>query len=97
MFEILNGVRRAKAAELHGVTFVVAKVYDTDGRLVELRDVPLTDLRSPKAVLDLTASALEAIRFRRLQSLLFAGIVLDPIEVTPGATGTPIPDVMVIT
>jgi hypothetical protein len=96
-FEILNGVRRAKVAELLGHTHVPAEILDADGRLIEARDIPLDSLFSPKDILDLRASPVALIRFRRLQSLMFGGIRLDPIEVTSGGRGTPLAAVQVLT
>ncbi|HVK16930.1 MAG TPA: hypothetical protein VM533_08265 [Fimbriiglobus sp.] len=96
-FQVLNGVRRAKAAESVGHTNISAAILDQDGRLVEVRLLPLDSLLSPKGILDLRSSAVALIRFRRLQSLLLAGVSLDPIEVMPGNHGTPLAAVQVLT
>ena len=96
-FQILNGVRRAKAAESVGHTDIPAAIFDQDGRLIEVRSLPLDSLVSPKDILDLRSTAVALIRFRRLQSLLLSGANLDPIEVTPGSHGTPLAAVQVLT
>lgn len=96
-FEILNGVRRAKAAERLGHTHILAAILDPNGRVIETRDIPLDNLLSPKDILNLQASPVALIRFRRAQSLLLAGIKMDPIEVTSGNRGTPLAAVQVLT
>src|SRR4051794_1661666 len=96
-FEILSGVRRAKAAESVGRATVTAEVLDPGGRLIAVRELPLTVLLSPKGILDLRSRAADLIRFRRLQSLLLAGVTLDPIQVQPGTRGTPLVAVQVLT
>lgn len=96
-FEILSGVRRAKAADSVGRSDIRAAVLDPNGRLIDVRPIPLAALFSPKDILDLRSRAVELIRFRRLQSLLLAGVELDPIEVTPGRRGTPLAAVQVLT
>jgi hypothetical protein len=96
-YEIQNGVRRAKAAESLGHTSVRAEIVDADGHRVDERELPLDCLLSPKGILDLRSRSVDLIRFRRLQSLLLAGVTLDPIQVTPGARGTPLAAVQVLT
>jgi hypothetical protein len=96
-YVINSGVRRAKAAELAGHTTITAEVYDPSGPLIGVRDIPLAQLLSRKAILDLRSDVRELIRFRRLQSLILAGVVLDPIEVEPGTVGTPLSAVQVLT
>ena len=95
-FVIRNGVRRAKVSEALGRDRIVAIVYNQSGARVETRELDLVDLLSPKDVLDLTI-AVEWIRYRRLESLLLAGVVLDPIEVVAGNSGIPISQVQVLT
>lgn len=46
-FEILEGVRRAKAADLAGHIELRAEILDRSGRLIATADVPLSALRSP--------------------------------------------------
>jgi hypothetical protein len=96
-YEIRSGVRRAKATQLTGRSTITANLYDPAGALIGTRDIPLDQLFSPKAIPDLRSDVKELIRFRRLQSLLLAGVTLDPIEVEPGTKGTPLAAVQVLT
>jgi len=52
-FQILDGVRRSKAAELAGNATIRAEILGSGGKVVE---IPLDALRSPKGVIDATTS-----------------------------------------
>jgi hypothetical protein len=47
-FQIIDGVRRAKAAELQGHTTILAEVLSAQGTLESTTRVPIGALRSPK-------------------------------------------------
>src|SRR5438105_2496469 len=97
LFEILEGVRRAKLYFLTGRATVGVEVYTPDGAtLIEVRDVPVADLLSPKPVIDLTANLGDKIRFLRLENAVARGTVLPRLCVSRGGRGTPIKDVLVI-
>jgi hypothetical protein len=85
-FEILDGVRRAKAAEMAGKPTIGAEVIGSGGKVVE---VPIEALRSPKAGIDATGSALPRWLSTLKQTL--SGAEPPPILVQPGVRGTPIP------
>jgi hypothetical protein len=90
LFEILDGVRRAKAAELAGMTTIKAEVLGMSGQTI---DVPIEALLSPKAAIDATGAGLG--RWLTTLQQTSAGSVPPPILVQPGARGTPIPDVRI--
>ena len=46
-YEIVDGVRRAKAAELLGRSHIHARIVDIDGNTIAEADVPLDALHSP--------------------------------------------------
>lgn len=90
-YEILDGVRRSKAAEIAGLGTIRAEVIGTGGQTI---DLTIDALRSLKSVIDAsTASALS----RWLDTLrrTTAGSEPPPILVQPGTRGTPNRDVTV--
>jgi hypothetical protein len=96
-FTIIDGVRRAKAAEKLGHQEVLAKVFENDVFL-RMQTVPIARLYSPKPALE-TSSAGFA-RWRRILRAVENGVFDDgnlvpPIEVCEGAKGTPLADVLV--
>ena len=88
-FEILDGVRRAKAAQLSGLETIPAEV-DVGGRTVAATDVPLTALRSPKSVIDTVTQPNGLQRWFDTLQLTAGGSTPPPIRITLGANGTPI-------
>jgi len=89
---ILDGVRRAKAAQILGIDSIRARIVDIDsGYLGPEVDLPISNLRSPKAEFELQGYW----RWDRWQRVL-DGIASDsdmaPIEVIPGE-GVPINEV----
>ena len=92
-FEIIDGVRRSKAAELAHRQTVRAEVV-VGNRVVETLDIPLASLRSPsKSAIDVSSSRRQ---FERWQSVLDGtkrGDPLPPITVQPGSRGPSIFDV----
>jgi hypothetical protein len=92
-FEIVDGVRRAKAAELAGHTSIPANV-EVGGRVVETIDVPLSSLYSPfKSAIDITSSPSAMQRFQSVLNGTRSGDPLPPITVQPGSRGPSIFDV----
>jgi len=90
-FEILDGVRREKAAELAGVPAVRAEVINSGGRVVE---VPIDALRSPKSAIDATTTSGRTRWMNTLRQTL-SGSQPPPILVQPGTRGTRVRDVKV--
>jgi RHS repeat-associated protein len=90
-FEILDGVRRSKAAEIAGKGSIKAEVSGTGGKVVE---VPLGSLRSPKSVIDVS-SPRDMTRWMKTLGQTLRGSEPPPILVRPGPNGTPIHQVKV--
>jgi RHS repeat-associated protein len=85
-FEILDGVRRAKAAAELGNATIRAEVMVGD-RVVQTGDVALSSLRSPfKSAIDVSNPSLMGRWLRILQGTR-AGDPLPPIQIQPGSTG----------
>jgi hypothetical protein len=92
-FEIVDGVRRAKAAELAGRTTISAEIR-VGGKVVGTTEVPLSTLRSPfKDAIDVSSSPAQMQRFQSILKGTRAGDALPPITVQPGARGPSIFDV----
>ncbi|MBL9020034.1 MAG: hypothetical protein JNL83_37965, partial [Myxococcales bacterium] len=91
-FEILNGVRRAKAAELAGLKAIEAEIQIA-GRQAVKASIAIEALRSPKAVIDTAGPGLN--RWMDTLRRTFQGSKPPPITVQPGSRGTPIRDVVV--
>ncbi|MBK8069011.1 MAG: RHS repeat-associated core domain-containing protein [Rhodanobacteraceae bacterium] len=87
-FEIIDGVRRAKAADLVGNATIPGTVAGGGAQ-----DIPVAALLSPnKSSIDVsTPVAMD--RYMRVQEATQNGVVLPPIQVQPGSRGTPIKDV----
>jgi RHS repeat-associated protein len=91
-YEILDGVRRAKAAEMLGHKTIPANIYDAAGNLVGKTDIPIDSLRSPKDLIDI-AKEVDALRWQDTFTKTKAGSPIPPITVQPGSRGIPIKDV----
>ena len=89
-YEILDGVRRAKAAAMAGQETIQAEVIGSGGKVV---NVGVDALRSPKAVIDATGPGLGRWLSTLRQTL--AGSQPPPILVQPGSVGTTIARVIV--
>jgi ParB-like chromosome segregation protein Spo0J len=99
LFSIRNGVRRAKAFQLAGLTQIPAEIFDlSSGRQIGSDVLSIDQLRSPKDELDLTVSSIQRWRFERLEAVVAAGQQhqLPAIEVYPGNWGVRIEDIKVI-
>ncbi|KFF03860.1 hypothetical protein IX38_10655 [Chryseobacterium luteum] len=89
LFEIADGVRRAKAAEQLGLKTINAT--DNAGKVFQ---VPLENLRSPlKSSIDVS-TPLNQIRYDRIYESMKAGNKLPPIYVNPGNKGITIPNIV---
>ena len=89
VYEIQDGVRRAKAAWLCGQETIPAQI-DGSGKIIP---IPLRCLRSPKTMIeDYGARGADwGLIYRAAQR----GDILPPIVIVAGAEGTPIADVEV--
>lgn len=91
-YELLDGVRRAKAAQTVGQATIPARIDDGSGALGPVVMIPIDNLRSPKDVIDVSTTA----KFRRFKESLDKarqGLVPPPITVIRGHRGRPIADV----
>jgi RHS repeat-associated protein len=91
-FEILNGVRRAKAAHIAGQTTIEAEVH-VGGRVISRSSIPIDALRSPKASISTAGAGLD--RWQDTVRQTMSGSRAPAITVTPGSRGTPIPHVSI--
>ena len=89
-FKIIDGVRRAKAAEMSGKATISAEVEGASGKVAE---VAIRSLRSPKEAIE-TAGA-GAGRWERVLQGTRDGAELPPILVRPGSSGIPVKDVKI--
>lgn len=90
-YEIIDGVRRSKAANIAKQGSIEAEVLGSGGKTVK---VPLESLRSPhKTVIDTSGSGLTRWLDTLKRTLL--GEKPPPILVEPGSRGVPIEDVIV--
>lgn len=94
LFEILDGVRRARAYQLVGIAVIRAQVQHADGSLGPIVEIPISDLRSPfKSTIDVSTAANHA-RFWQIWGVAQRGQggSLPPIIVQPGARGARVQD-----
>jgi len=89
LYQIQEGVRRAKAAWLCGQETIAARL---DG-LGEVMQVPISALLSPKAVIEDSGPC--GGRWGAIYRMTQRGAELPPIAIVPGVFGTPIADVEV--
>ncbi|MDA8019437.1 MAG: choice-of-anchor D domain-containing protein [Thermoanaerobaculia bacterium] len=92
-FEILDGVRRSKSADLVGRDTIPAKVFDSEGASQGVREVPVNSLLSPKDKIDISTNQQADRFFNNNLEPAKLGSEPPPIEVTPGDRGIPIRDV----
>jgi hypothetical protein len=93
-FEIVDGVRRAKAWLLHGAATVLARIALPDGRLGPVLPVAIACLRSPKDEIDMTTGR-QAQRFWNVWNAIQGGqgSRLPPLIIAAGSRGKPVADV----
>ena len=93
VFEIIDGVRRAKAHELLGKPLIPAEILDEVGDVRERREVELTSLRVPtKQTIDVSTQV-KWDRFMKTFNLVKSGSPTPPILVTPGNRGQKLTDI----
>ncbi len=88
-YAILDGVRRAKAAQMLGRDVIDAQVEGV-GPVVQL---PLANVLSPKDRIDTTG--VRGIDWGKVYRATQRGLALPPISVTPSANGLLLQDVEV--
>ena len=88
-YEILDGVRRAKAAELSGHSTIPVKLNGVGEEFL----VPLRNLYSPKSVID--TSGVRGLDWYKILRATKRGQILPAIEVAIGSRGIPIEKVSV--
>ncbi|MGD9855394.1 MAG: hypothetical protein AB7U20_10650 [Planctomycetaceae bacterium] len=91
-YQILEGVRRAKAYALSGFESAVCKVYRPDATFVGEMEIRIDQLRSRKSVIDISDPK-KRERFDRIARAIAAGRQIDPIAVEEGARGCSIADI----
>lgn len=94
-YEIVQGVRRAKAFALAGIQAIRAIIQYDDGTQSPETMIPIDTLRSPhKSEIDMSTNA-QADRFWKIWHGVQAGQVdqIPPIVVTPGSKGARVEDI----
>ncbi|MES2949848.1 MAG: RHS repeat-associated core domain-containing protein, partial [Pseudomonadota bacterium] len=92
-YEISDGVRRAKAAELLGKKTVPANIFSPDGKLIGQGDIPISALRSPhKDSVDMS-NQINVDRYMSVQKGMQQGDDIPRIDVTPGNRGVSVKDI----
>jgi hypothetical protein len=94
-FEILSGVRRAKAFQLAGAQTIRAIIQNPDGTAESEIDVPIDSLRSPyKSDIDMSTTS-QADRFWSIWHAITGGrgSQLPPIVIQRGSRGKPVKDI----
>ncbi len=90
--EILDGVRRVKAADLVGNPAIPAQILNAEGKVVGTQNLPVSQVLSPKPCIDVR-STVNMDRFMNILNQTKAGSVPPPILVQPGSGGIPIRNV----
>jgi hypothetical protein len=91
-YEIMDGVRRSKAAQMAGRTTMPARIDDGTGALGPLVELSIDNLRSPKDAIDISTTS----RFKRFKETFDKtrrGQTPPPIIVIRGTRGRMISDV----
>lgn len=91
-FEIIDGVRRSKAADLVGNQTISAQVLNAEGKVVGTQNIPINQLLSPKPSI-YVSTTVNMNRFMDTLNKTKAGSVPPSITVTPGGRGVLIRDV----
>ena len=93
-YRVMEGVRRAKAAQLFGHRSIRAEIVDASGRSFGEGDLPIDSLRSPKILIRRMKRADETRWTRVVADVKQAFLPYPPITVQPcGNQGIPIEDV----
>jgi hypothetical protein len=94
LYLIMEGVRRAKSAQMFGHTQIRAEVLDPQGQSLGEGDLPIDALRSPKTSIRRVTAADETRWHRAVAGAKQAVLPYPPITVQPsGERGTRIEDV----
>jgi hypothetical protein len=91
-YEIVDGVRRAKAAQMSGLEAIPARIDDGTGALGPVLELQITSLRSPKDDIDISTTA-KFQRFKNTFDKTRRGSLPPPIIVVRGGGGRLISDV----
>ena len=92
-FEIVDGLRRAKAADLLGYTTINAHILDTESKIIDTRELSLDLLRSPyKESIDVSHRR-KMDRFMEILNEIRSGFSPPPIIVQLGNRGLKISEV----
>ena len=94
LFEIGDGVRRAKAAEMAGHTHINANIFDQSGQLVGNQNIPINQLLSPNKNMIEVRNLQEIERFGSVHDATLKGTPLPPISVTPGTQGVSVSEII---
>jgi RHS repeat-associated protein len=87
-FQILDGVRRATAANLNGAATIQAEILDANMVSQGVQQVPINSLLSPYETISSEGSGL--VRWNSVLNGTRSGATFPPITVTPGSSGIPI-------
>jgi hypothetical protein len=94
LYRVMDGVRRAKAAQMAAHTHIRAEVVDPQGQSLGECEVPIAALRSPKAEIRRITSADETRWNRALAGAKQPSLPYPLLTVQPcGEQGTKIEDV----
>jgi|ERR1043166_4897717 hypothetical protein len=94
LYQIMDGVRRAKAAQLFGHSAIDAEVVDTSGQSLGAAELPIDALRSPKAQIRRITKADETRWKRAVAGAKKSALSYPPIVVQPCTErGTRVEDV----
>jgi len=92
-FEIIDGLRRAKAADMVGYTTIIAHILDKESKVIETTGLSLDLLRSPyKNSIDVSHQR-KMDRFMETLNQIKSGSIPPPIIVQLGNRGLKIRDV----
>ncbi|MGH7127942.1 MAG: ParB N-terminal domain-containing protein [Planctomycetaceae bacterium] len=95
LYEILDGVRRAKAAHLTGCSTIPAQLFDAAGKLICEFDVPIDQLRSPHKDSIRRVTPADNARWQRVwQGAQQPSLSFPPILITTGSRGLKVEDLI---
>ncbi len=89
VYEILDGVRRSKAALICGHDAIAAQENGVGPEM----QIPLDALRSPKDEID--ATGIRGLSWGKILGATQNSVALPPIEVAKGTRGIPLTDVVI--
>ncbi len=89
LYEILDGVRRSKAAQLCGRETITARENGVGPEI----QIPLATLRSPKGEID--ATGVRGLSWGKILRATQNNVILPAIEVARGERGIPLTNVVI--